>query len=114
MRAIYMTVSQNCESRETPSTYRTSAAEMAAPVPRVEAVLFDFSNTIFQMIDLETWLHRIGDASGRLAALEEPGALTEISRQLRDAFQLPAVVALQKLHTPFTKGADQWPVLLYF
>jgi len=81
---------------ETPSTYRPSAAEMAAPVPPVEAVLFDFSNTIFQMIDLEAWLRRVGGASGRLDPLEEHGALTEISRQLRDAFQLPAVVALQK------------------
>jgi HAD superfamily hydrolase (TIGR01549 family) len=80
----------------TPSTYRPAAAELAAPVPPVEAVLFDFSNTIFQMIDLETWLRRIGDASGRLALLEEDGALKEISRQLREAFQLPAVVARQE------------------
>ena len=47
---------------ETPSTYRPTDAEMAAPVPSVEAVLFDFSNTIFQMIDLETWLRRVGAA----------------------------------------------------
>ncbi|GGS79492.1 hypothetical protein GCM10010270_59460 [Streptomyces violaceus] len=39
---------------ETPSAYRPTPAQMAAPVPAVEAVLFDFSNTIF---DLETWLH---------------------------------------------------------
>jgi HAD superfamily hydrolase (TIGR01549 family) len=81
---------------ETPSTYRLTDAEMAAPVPRVEAVLFDFSNTIFQMIDLETWLRRVGGASGRLALLNEHGAVAEISRQLRQAFQLPDVVALQE------------------
>ncbi|MGP3987301.1 HAD family hydrolase [Streptomyces sp. 3N207] len=81
---------------ETPSTYRLTAAEMAAPLPRVEAVLFDFSNTIFQMIDLETWLRRVGESSGRLAVLDEPGAVAEISRQLRTAFRLPAVIALQE------------------
>ncbi|WP_051745184.1 HAD family hydrolase [Streptomyces yerevanensis] len=81
---------------ETPSAYRLTATEMADPVPRVEAVLFDFSNTIFQMIDLETWLRRIGTATGRLALLHEQGAVAEISRQLRTAFRLPAVAALQE------------------
>ncbi|MGY6021666.1 HAD family hydrolase [Streptomyces spinosirectus] len=69
---------------------------MAAPVPAVEAVLFDFSNTIFQMIDLETWLRRVGAATGRLAVLDEPGVVAEISDQLRTAFRLPSVVALQE------------------
>jgi HAD superfamily hydrolase (TIGR01509 family) len=81
---------------ETPSTYRPGDADMAAPVPPVQAVLFDFSNTIFQMIDLETWLRRVGAASGRLARLDEPGAVTDISGQLRAAFRLPSVVALQE------------------
>jgi len=81
---------------ETPSAYRPSGAEMAAPVPPVQAVLFDFSNTIFQMIDLETWLRRVGSAAGRLAVLDEPGAVAKISEQLRAAFRLPSVVALQE------------------
>ncbi|WP_151482042.1 HAD family hydrolase [Streptomyces albicerus] len=81
---------------ETPSTYRPTAAEMAAPVPPVEAVLFDFSNTIFQMIDLETWLGRVAAASDRADVLEQAGAVAGIARQLRDAFRLPAVVALQE------------------
>ena len=81
---------------EAPSTYRPTPGDMAAPVPQVEAVLFDFSNTIFQMIDLEAWLHRVGAASGRLARLNEPDAVAEISQQLRQAFQLPAVAALQE------------------
>jgi HAD superfamily hydrolase (TIGR01509 family) len=81
---------------ETPSAYRPSDAEMAAPVPPVQAVLFDFSNTLFQMIDLETWLRRVGVASGRLAALDEPGAVAKISDELRAAFRLPSVVALQE------------------
>ncbi|MEV7066347.1 HAD-IA family hydrolase [Streptomyces collinus] len=81
---------------ETPSAYRPSDAEMAAPVPPVQAVLFDFSNTIFQMIDLETWLRRVGSAAGRLAVLDAPGAVAKISEQLRAAFRLPSVVALQE------------------
>ena len=81
---------------ETPSAYRPSNAEMAAPVPAVQAVLLDFSNTLFQMIDLETWLRRVGTAIGRLAALEKPGAVAEISDRLRAAFRLPSVAALQE------------------
>ncbi|MFD8388600.1 HAD family hydrolase [Streptomyces sp. NPDC059680] len=81
---------------ETPSVHRPSEAERAAPVPTVQGVLFDFSNTIFQMIDLETWLRRVGAASGRLATLDEPGAVAEISGQLRAAFRLPSVVAFQE------------------
>ncbi|WP_413806743.1 HAD family hydrolase [Streptomyces sp. OE57] len=81
---------------ETPGAYRPSDAEMAAPVPPVQAVLFDFSNTLFQMIDLETWLRRVGSASGRHAVLDEPGAVAGISGQLRTAFRLPSVVALQE------------------
>ncbi|HET6358895.1 HAD-IA family hydrolase [Streptomyces sp.] len=81
---------------ETPSAYRPSDAEMATPVPPVQAVLFDFSNTLFQMIDLERWLRRVGATSGRLAVLDEPGAVAEISGQLRAAFRLPSVVALQE------------------
>ena len=64
---------------ETPSAYRPSEAEMAAPAPPVQAVLFDFSNTLFQMIDLETWLRRVGSAAGRLAVVDEPGTVAGIS-----------------------------------
>lgn len=81
---------------EAPSAYRPTAAEMAAPVPQLEAALFDFSNTLFQMIDLGTWLRRIGKGAGRLSLLDEPGAVAGIDRQLREAFRLPAVVALQE------------------
>ncbi|TQK51247.1 HAD superfamily hydrolase (TIGR01493 family)/HAD superfamily hydrolase (TIGR01509 family)/HAD superfamily hydrolase (TIGR01549 family) [Streptomyces sp. SLBN-118] len=81
---------------ETPSTYRLTDAEMAVPPPQVEAVLFDFSNTIFHMIDLETWLRRVGTASGRLTLLDAPGAVADISDQLRTAFRRPYVVALQE------------------
>ncbi|UYQ66380.1 HAD family hydrolase [Streptomyces peucetius] len=81
---------------ETPTTYHITDAEMAALVPPIEAVLFDFSNTIFRMIDLEAWLHRVGEASGRADLLHGTDAVAEISRQLRDAYRLPAVAALQE------------------
>ncbi|MFC4507616.1 MULTISPECIES: HAD family hydrolase [Streptomyces] len=81
---------------ETPSAYRPSDAEMAAPVPPVQAVLFDFSNTLFQMIDLETWLRRVAAATGRGAALDPPGVVAGIADELRAAFRLPSVVALQE------------------
>jgi HAD superfamily hydrolase (TIGR01549 family) len=81
---------------ETPSTYRLTDTEMAAPVPPVQAVLFDFSNTIFQMISLATWLRRVGAAVGRRTLLDAPGAEAEVCRQLRTAFRLPSVVALQE------------------
>ncbi|WP_345012559.1 HAD-IA family hydrolase [Streptomyces shaanxiensis] len=51
-------------------------------MPPVQAVLFDFSNTIFQMLDLETWLRRVGAACGRLAVLDEPGAEEAAYREL--------------------------------
>lgn len=109
---------------ETPSAYHPGEADMAAPVPPVQAVLFDFSNTLFQMIPLETWLRRVGHASGRLALLEAPGAEAEIAAQLRSAFRLPAVVARQQgrdlsperhwqamhawwQHVDFLRGAEQ-------
>ncbi|MHA4816144.1 HAD family hydrolase [Streptomyces aculeolatus] len=80
---------------ETPSFYRTSSHQAAAPVPPLRAVLFDFSNTIFQLIEVEEWLRRVGEASGRAAALGEEGAVDGIVAQLRDAGRLPEVVALQ-------------------
>lgn len=85
---------------ETPSTYCPSDAERAAPIAPIQAVLFDFSNTIFQMIDLETWLRRVGAACDRLTVLDEPRAVAEISDQLRAAFRLPSVVALQEGRDP--------------
>jgi hypothetical protein len=87
---------------ETPSAYRPSDAATAAPVPPVQAVLFDFSNTIFQMIDLETWLRRVGAAAGRLTVLDQPGAVAEISDQLPgSAEDLPA---LQPCHGALDRG----------
>jgi HAD superfamily hydrolase (TIGR01549 family) len=81
---------------EIPSAYRPSTDEMAAPLPRIEAVLFDFSNTTFQLIGLEAWLRRVGEASSRTSLLDEHGAVARIAEQLQDAWRLPEVAALQK------------------
>ena len=54
---------------DTPSTYALDPAASAGPVPPVQAVLFDFANTIFHMIDAEQWLrvhrewHELGGKS---------------------------------------------------
>jgi HAD superfamily hydrolase (TIGR01549 family) len=67
----------------------TSAAGMAAAVPRIEAVLFDFSNTIFRMVDMATWLHRVAAQTGR------PLDAAEAVRELDKAITLPHVLAAQ-------------------
>ncbi|MGK5531028.1 HAD family hydrolase [Streptomyces sp. URMC 129] len=78
-----------------PSAYRPTERQMAAPVPPVTAVLFDFSNTLFRMADLETWLRRVGAATGRSALLDGEGAVAAVARQVREAFARPGVAALQ-------------------
>ena len=52
-----------------PAAYAPSDTDRAAPVPAVTAVLFDFSNTLFHMVAVEEWLHRVADDVGR--ALEQ-------------------------------------------
>ncbi|MDT7745518.1 MAG: hypothetical protein QOE59_4596 [Actinomycetota bacterium] len=47
------------------AAYEPSDDERRAPVPPVAAVLFDFSNTLFHMVDARTWLARVAAASGR-------------------------------------------------
>jgi HAD superfamily hydrolase (TIGR01509 family) len=69
-------------------------AEPIGPVPPVEAVLFDFSNTIFRLIDLEEWLRRFAEASDRSDRLEALG-FEAIARDLTEAYRLPEVQAAQ-------------------
>lgn len=74
----------------------TSARHMAAPVPPIEAVLFDFSNTIFRMIDVGTWLARIAEHTGRVERLADPAALTALIDALDEAIARPDVRARQE------------------
>jgi FMN phosphatase YigB (HAD superfamily) len=80
---------------DSPSAIDPSEAELAAPVPAIEAVLFDFSNTLFHIIDLPEWLRRVAVASGRPEALAAPGAVQAVVAQLGEAYARPDVLALQ-------------------
>ncbi len=66
---------------------------MAAPVPRIEAVLFDFSNTIFKMADLTTWLGRVAEHTGRGAL--DAQTVAQAVRQLDAAIARPEILASQ-------------------
>ncbi|RRR98432.1 HAD family hydrolase [Glycomyces terrestris] len=74
------------------AAYRPTEAEQAGPVPPVEAVLFDFSNTIFKLIDVPTWLRRVADATGRPLDAE---VLEKTAEQLYETYRIPEVAAAQ-------------------
>lgn len=65
--------------------------ELAAPVPPVEAVLFDFSNTLFHIVEIGEWLRRVAEATGRAAALD----VAAVAAQLTEAYARPEIVAAQ-------------------
>ena len=69
---------------------------MAAPVPPIEAVLFDFSNTIFRMVDMGTWLRRVATHTGRTEALVESTALAALMSALDEAIGRPDIKTLQE------------------
>ena len=71
------------------------ADELAAPVPPIEAVVFDFSNTVFHIIEVEEWLRRVASASDRPDALADPDALAAVVAELTEAYLRPDVYALQ-------------------
>jgi HAD superfamily hydrolase (TIGR01509 family) len=74
---------------DSPSAIDPAEADLAAPVPPVEAVLFDFSNTLFHVIEVAQWLRRVAVATGRPA----PGP--EAASQLTEAYARPEVRARQ-------------------
>jgi HAD superfamily hydrolase (TIGR01509 family) len=80
---------------DSPSASQPTEADLAAPVPAVEAVLFDFSNTLFHIIDVEEWLRRVAAASGRPGALAAPGAMRAVVARLAEAYARPEVFARQ-------------------
>lgn len=75
-----------------PTAVETPDDELDAPVPPIEAVLFDFANTLFRMVPTDVFLRRVWQAAGRDA--EELDA-EAVARELRAASDLPYVVAAQ-------------------
>src|SRR5882757_1585129 len=76
-----------------PSAVETSEEELDGPVPPIEAVLFDFANTLFRMVPTDVFLRRVWAAAGRdVAALDVEAVL----RGLRAAAELPRVRAAQE------------------
>jgi HAD superfamily hydrolase (TIGR01509 family) len=75
---------------DTPTFNVPAEAEMAAPVPPIEAVLFDFANTVFHVIELPEWLGRVASDTGR--PLDD---VDEVVAQLAAAYERPDVRAAQ-------------------
>ena len=82
------------------SLYDSAVAHRSAdprglePLLSIEAVLFDFSHTLFRLVDAETWLRRVAVAAGREAELDDDVRDKAIG-QLVDAYVLPEVTAAQ-------------------
>jgi HAD superfamily hydrolase (TIGR01509 family) len=75
-----------------PSAVETSDAELTGPVPPIEAVLFDFANTLFRMVSTDVLLERVWAEAGR-----DPGTLdaAALAREVTAAGLLPRVLAAQ-------------------
>ncbi|MBS2967094.1 HAD family hydrolase, partial [Actinocrinis puniceicyclus] len=90
-----------------PAAVDASADELDAPVPPIEAVLFDFANTLFRMVPTDVFLRRVWRAAGRdIADLD----VASVARGVRAAAELPHVRAAQqgrdtdpKLHREATR-----------
>jgi HAD superfamily hydrolase (TIGR01509 family) len=80
---------------DTPTYNFPDAADQAAPVPPIEAVLFDFANTIFHIIEMPDWLHRIAADVGRKDEFDDPDAVGKVCAELAEAYKKPEVQAAQ-------------------
>ena len=77
-----------------PTAVPTSPTDLTGPVPPVEAVLFDFANTLFRMPPTEEYLSRIWAKAGRDPESLDAAAVAE---QVHAAAALPHVAAAQHL-----------------
>jgi len=75
-----------------PAAVPTPDADLLAPPPPIEAVLFDFANTLFRMVPTDRLLERVWRAAGLDPAGLDPAA---VARQVRVAGRLPHVLAAQ-------------------
>ncbi|MFI5908303.1 HAD family hydrolase [Dactylosporangium sp. NPDC051541] len=77
------------------TAYGIGGVESAAPPPPIQAVLFDFVNTLFQMIEVADWLRLVAADTGRPGALDDPAAAEAVVADLATAYQRPDVLAAQ-------------------
>lgn len=75
-----------------PAAYETTHEDLAAPPPPVEAVLFDFANTLFRMVPTDVFLGRVWRDAGRDPADLDAAA---VASAVREAEKLPHVRAAQ-------------------
>jgi len=75
-----------------PSAVETPPEELDAPVPPIEAVLFDFANTLFRMVPTDVFLRRVWQAAGRDVAQLD---IESVLREVQAAALLPHVQAAQ-------------------
>ena len=75
-----------------PTLLPTAPADLAGPVPPIEAVLFDFANTLFRMLPMEEFLGLVWARAGRAPETLDAAAAAE---QVRAAARLPHVAAAQ-------------------
>lgn len=76
-----------------PTAVEVPEQELDGPVPPIEAVLFDFANTLFRMVPTDVFLRRVWRAAGRdVAGLD----VEAVARRVRDAASLPHVLAAQE------------------
>lgn len=76
-----------------PTAAETPDHELDGPVPPIEAVLFDFANTLFRMVPTDVFLQRVWRAAGRDVADLDAVA---VARAVREAAALPHVLAAQE------------------
>jgi HAD superfamily hydrolase (TIGR01509 family) len=76
-----------------PTAFEVAGHDLEGPVPPVEAVLFDFANTLFRMVPLDVFLSRIWQAAGRDPAELDAAA---VARAVQAAAELPHVRAAQE------------------
>lgn len=75
-----------------PSAIDVADEDLEGPVPPIEAVLFDFANTLFRNVPLDDFLTRVWTAAGRDPLGFDPVA---IAASVQSAAQLPHVRAAQ-------------------
>jgi HAD superfamily hydrolase (TIGR01493 family) len=112
------------------AAYEPTDDQRRAPVPAVEAVLADFSNTLFHMVDARTWLSRVATASGRdldpeavlvdvAAAAADPDVVAaQVGRDLSDTAhraamrvwfsRVPALAGIEDIAVDVLRAPDAW------